>query len=112
MGELLATWVPKDFSTPLMNARLKGPWEDCRGLVSMHIIWSDMLINVSRVVFRWIVAQVFLTRLIIKFELFLCLAIQQPEVLHLHCTGTLAFDCVIDDANGSGVVDVNGCWWL
>ncbi len=78
----------------------------------MHIIWSDMLMNVSRVVFRWIVAQVFLTGPIIKFEKFLCFAIQQPEVLHLHCTGTLAFDCVIDKAKGSGVVDVDGCWWL
>ncbi len=38
--------------------------------------------------------------------------IQQPEVPHLHCTGTLAFDRVIDNANGSGVVDVNGCPWL
>jgi hypothetical protein len=71
-----------------------------------------MLINVNHVVFRWIVAQLFLTRLIIKFEVFLCFAIQQPEVPHLHCTGTLAFDCVIDDANGSGVVDVNGWRWL
>jgi hypothetical protein len=78
----------------------------------MHRIGSDMLMNVSRMVFRWIVAQVFLTGLIIKFEVFLCFAIQQPEVSHLHCTGTLAFDCVIDDANGSGVVNVNGCQWL
>jgi hypothetical protein len=68
-----------------------------------------MLMNVSRVVFRWIVAQVFLTGLIIKFEVILCFAIQQLEVPHLHCTGTLAFDCVNDNANGSGVVDVNGC---
>ncbi len=54
----------------------------------------------------------FLDRADNKFEVFLCFAIQQPEVLHLHCMGTLAFDCVIDNANGSGVVDVNGCWWL
>jgi hypothetical protein len=78
----------------------------------MHIIRSDMLMNVNRVVFRWIVAQINLTGLIIKFELFLCFAIQQPEVPLIHCTGTLAFDCVIDDANGSGVVDVSGCQWL
>jgi hypothetical protein len=71
-----------------------------------------MLMNFSRVVFGGIVAQVFLTGLIIKFEVFLCFAIQQPEVLHLHCMGALAFDCVIDDANNSGVVDVDGCWWL
>ncbi len=78
----------------------------------MHIILSDMLVNISRVVFTWIVAQVFLTGLITQFEIFLCFAIQQPEVLHLHCTGTLAFDCVIEDANGRGVVNVNGCLLL
>ncbi len=71
-----------------------------------------MLMNVSHVVFGWIFAQIFLARLIIKSELFLCFAIQQPEVAHLNCTGMLAFDHVIDDANGSGVVDVNGCRWL
>jgi hypothetical protein len=78
----------------------------------MHIMRPDMLMNVSRVVFRWIVAQVFLTWLIINFEVFLCFAIQQPEVPHLHCMGTLAFDRVIDDANDSGVVNVNECRWL
>ncbi len=109
---LLAIWVPKDCSSPLPSARLKGPWEDCRGFVSMHIIRSHVLMNISHVVFRWIVAQVFLTGLIINFEIFLCFAIQQPEVSHLHCTRTLAFDSVIEDANSSGVVDVNGCWWL
>jgi hypothetical protein len=71
-----------------------------------------MLMNVSRVVFRWIVAQIFLTGLIIKFKVFLCFGIQQQEVLHLHCTGMSAFDCVIDNSNGSGVVNVNGCQWL
>ena len=109
---LLAVWVPKDFSTPSANARLKGPWEDCGGLVSMHIIQSDMLMNVSHVMFRWIVAQIFLTGLKIKFEVFLCFAIQQPEVPHLHCTGMLAFDRFIDNVNGSGVVNLNGCRWL
>jgi hypothetical protein len=68
-----------------------------------------MLMNVSHVVFRWIVAQVFLTRLIIKFEVFLCFTIQQPKVLHLHCMGMLEFDHVIEDANGSGVFEVNRC---
>jgi hypothetical protein len=108
---LLAVWVTKDFSAPLPNAWLKGPWEDCMGLVSMHIIRSDMLMNGSCVVFRWIVAQVFLTGLIIKFDFFLFFAIQQPEVPYSHCTGTLVFDC-IDDSNGSGVVNMNGCRWL
>ncbi len=68
--------------------------------------------NVSHVVFRWIVTQVFLPRLIIKFEVFLCFAIQQPEVSQLHCMGKSVFDCVIDNANGSDVIDVSGWQWL
>jgi hypothetical protein len=34
----------------------------------MHIIWLDMLVNVCCVVFRLIIAQVFLTRLIINLK--------------------------------------------
>ncbi len=78
----------------------------------MHIIWLDMLVNVCCVVFRWMIAQVFLTGLIIKPEVLLCFPIQEPEIPHLHCTGMLSFDCVIDDGNSSGVVDVDGCWRL
>ncbi len=78
----------------------------------MHIIWPDMLVYVCCVVFRWIVAQVFLTRPIIKLEVLLCFTIQEPEISHFHCTGGLLFDRVIGDANSSGVVDVDGCWRL
>ena len=78
----------------------------------MHIMWSDMLMNVCCVVFRWIVAQFFLTGLIIKLEVLLCFSIQEPEISLFRCMGALLFDSVIDNANGSGVVDVNGCWWL
>jgi hypothetical protein len=42
----------------------------------MHIIRSNMLMCVSCVVFRGIIVQVFLTGLIIKFEVFLSFAIQ------------------------------------
>ena len=45
-------------------------------------------------------------RLIIKFEISLGFAIQEPEIAHLHGTGALAFDGVVDDADGGGVVDV------
>ncbi len=78
----------------------------------MHIIWPDMLMNVCCVVFRWIIAQVLLTRLIIKPEVLLCFSIQEPEISHLHRTGTLSFDSVVDDANSRGVVDVDGGWRL
>jgi hypothetical protein len=36
----------------LPKTGLQGPWEECRGLVGMHIIWLDMLVNVCSLVFR------------------------------------------------------------
>ncbi len=78
----------------------------------MHIIWLDMFVNVCCVVFRWINAQVFLPGLIIKLEVLLCFSIQEPEISHFHRTGALSFDSVIDNANSSGVVNVDGCWRL
>jgi hypothetical protein len=71
-----------------------------------------MLMNVCCVVFRWIIAQILLTGLVTKPKLLLCFSIQEPEISHLHCTGTLSLDSVIDDANSSGVVNVDGCWRL
>jgi hypothetical protein len=78
----------------------------------MHIIRTNMLMNVSRVVFRRIIAHVFLSGLIIKFEILLSFSVQQPEVMHFHGTGALSFDSVIDNANGSSAVNVNWCWRL
>jgi hypothetical protein len=71
-----------------------------------------MLMYVSRVVFRGIVAQVFLSRLIVKFEVFQRFAVKKPEVLHRHCVGALAFDGIVDNANGGSVVYVNRRQWL
>ncbi len=78
----------------------------------MNIIWADMLMYVGREVFRGIVAQVFLSRLIVKFDLFLRFADEKPEVSHLHCAGALAFDGIVDNANGGIVVYVDWRWWL
>ncbi len=58
------------------------------------------------------IAQVFLTRLIIKLEVLLCVSIQETEISHFHCTGTLSFDSVIGNANSSGVVNVDEGWRL
>ena len=70
------------------------------------------MMNVSRVVFGWIVAQVFLTGLIIKLEVLLYFTVQELEISHFHRTGVLSFDSVIDNANSSSVADVDGCWRL
>ncbi len=78
----------------------------------MNIIWADMLMYVSHVVFRGIVAKVFLSGLIIKFEVFLHFAVKKPEVLHLHCAGALVFDGIVDNANGGSVVYVDRHQWL
>ncbi len=78
----------------------------------MNIIWSDMLVYVGHVVFRGIIAQVFLSGLIVKREVLLSFPIKQPEVPHFHGTGALAFDCIFDDADGGSVVNVNRCRWL
>jgi hypothetical protein len=37
----------------------------------MHIIWSHMLMYVGRVVFRRIIAQIFLSGQVINFEIYL-----------------------------------------
>jgi hypothetical protein len=78
----------------------------------VNIIRVDMLMYVGRVVFRGIIAHVFLSRLIVKFEVFLRFAVKKPEVLHLHCVGALAFDGVVDNANGGSVVYVDQRQWL
>jgi hypothetical protein len=53
----------------------------------MHIIRTNMLMNVGHVVFRRIIT-------------------------HFHGAGALPFDSVIDNANGSSVVNVYWCWRL
>ena len=70
-----------------------------------------MLMNVSCVVFRRIITHVFLSGLKMKFEILLSFPVQQPEVMHFHGAG-LTFDSVIDNANGSSVVNVYWCWQL
>ena len=42
----------------------------------MHIIWAHMLMYIGHVVFRRIITQVFLSGHVIKFEIFLCFAVQ------------------------------------
>jgi hypothetical protein len=78
----------------------------------MHIIQTNMLMNVGRVVFRRIITHVFLSGLIMKFEILLSFSIQQPEVTHFHGAGALTLDSVIDNANCSSVVNVYWCWRL
>ena len=42
-----------------------------------------------------VVCQMFLTQLVVKFEVFVCLLIKKPEVSHLHRAGFLSLDGVV-----------------
>ncbi len=50
----------------------------------MNIIWANMLMNVSRVMFGRIVAQVLLAGLIIESKELLGFTIKDPEIPHFH----------------------------
>jgi hypothetical protein len=50
----------------------------------VNIIWGNMLMNVSCVMFGRVVAQVLLSRLIIESNELLCFTIKEPEIPHFH----------------------------
>ncbi len=50
----------------------------------MNIIWVNMLMYVSCVMFGRVVAQVFLSGLIIESKESLCFTIKEPEISHFH----------------------------
>ncbi len=50
----------------------------------MHIIWANMLMNVSCVMFGRVVAQVLLSGLMIESKELLCFSIKEPEIPLFH----------------------------
>ena len=58
------------------------------------------------------VYQIFLTRLVVKFEVFVCLLIEKPEVSHLHRAGLLSLDGVVHYSYCGGIVYVDWYLWL
>ena len=60
--------------------------------------------DVSTMMFGWVLAKILLTRLIIELEVFLSFAIKEPEVTHFNCTRLLLFDGVIDNSDSGGIV--------
>ena len=54
-----------------------------------------------------VVCQIFLTRLVVKFEVFVCLLIENPEVSHLHRAGSLSLDSVVYYSYRGGIVKVD-----
>ncbi len=53
-------------------------------VVHVNIIWADLLMNVSCVMFGRVVAQVFLSGLVIKSKELLRFTIKEPEIPHVH----------------------------
>ena len=54
-----------------------------------------------------VVYQIFLTRLVVKFEVFVCLLIENPEVSHLHRAGLLSLGSVVYYSYRGGIVNVD-----
>lgn len=59
-----------------------------------------------------IIFKIFLPSMIMKSEVFMGFSVKEPKITHLHRSGTLAFNRVIDNPNYGGVVNVNRCCWL
>ena len=74
----------------------------------MGIIWPDMLRMFGGVMFGDIVAEVLHTWVPVYAYIFVAYLVDDPEVTHFHGSGALAFDGAISDANGCGIVTVNG----
>ena len=59
-----------------------------------------------------VVCQNFMTQLVVKFEVFVCLLVNKPEVSHFHCAGSLSLDDVVYYYDCGGIVYVDWSFWL
>ena len=71
-----------------------------------------MLVLGSVVMLGLVVAKVFLSRVVANTKNWLCFVIQQPNIMHVHRTPSLTFNCIVDITNCRRVVSVNGSGWL
>ena len=78
----------------------------------MQINGAGPLVVRAVVILGLVIAQILLSRIISYFENSLCLVTQQPKISHIHRSRTLPLDGVIEDSDGSGVVDMDGGRWL
>ena len=63
-------------------------------------------------VFGVVVTQILESGMPFYIELFVGNLVCKPELSHFHQTGSLAFNCVIGNSSGGGVVAVDRCWRL
>ena len=59
-----------------------------------------------------VVGKVFAAFAPVDDELSLADAVLDPEVAHVHCFGALVLDCIVGNAYGAAVVDLEWRWWL
>jgi hypothetical protein len=64
------------------------------------------------VVFRGVIAEVFLSRMPSDSELFILHLVADIEISHFHGSGALFFDGTIGDAGGGSIITVDGGWRL
>ena len=96
------------FNTPLSYTLLgwarKGRWLFLRlEVVQVHIpvVGAVMMLGL-------VFAKVFLSRVAANIKDALCIVIQQPKILHVHCSRLLTFNYVVDNDDRCRVFDVNG----
>ena len=78
----------------------------------MKIARAHSLVTSGRMLFGEVVSKVATARGPIYVELALFDSITDPVKTHIHGLGLLLFYCVVDDANGCGVVCLDGGGWL
>lgn len=78
----------------------------------MKVIGADLDVMRCGMHFGVVIAHVFTARVPFNVENSTLYLVCDPEISHLHGAGPLAFDGVVCDTSGCGIVAVDGCWWL
>ncbi len=79
----------------------------------MQIPWADGLVMSPGMVFALIIGKIFLSRVpVTNIVGILCYLVTNPKISHFHRLRTLAFDSVVRDTDGRGVVAMDRGFWL
>ena len=71
-----------------------------------------MLVVDAVVILGLVDAKVFLSRVVANMKNLLCFVTQQPQILHVHRTLLLKFNCIVDDTECRCIINMNGSGWL
>ena len=78
----------------------------------MYVKRANVAMDCSRMCFGGVVAQVFLSWVMMEFEGLLGLAVEEPKVFVLHRARSGSFLRVVNDTYTCAVVDVDWRGWL